>query len=81
MHCRGPSCILGKTEDEGEESEDTILGKVNKWTLNFYQIFHIMKTEEWRLAEYVKVKCEDFIFKCGDPKLNSGWLDPIAHYI
>ena len=34
-----------------------------------------METEELRPAKYGKIKCEDCILKCEDPKLDSGWLD------
>ena len=25
----------------------------------------------------MKIKCEDCIFKCEDPEVDSGWLDPM----
>ena len=35
-----------------------------------------MKTEEWCPADSVKIKREDCVLKCEDPKVNYGWLDP-----
>ena len=37
--------------------------------------FPHVKTKEWRPAENVKIKCEDFIINSDDPKINFGWLD------
>ena len=34
----------------------------------------ISTTEERRSAQSVKIKCEDGILKCKDPKINSCWL-------
>ena len=42
------------------------------------QTFSHVKTEEWRPAKNVKIKCEDCILKCEDRKTNFGWSDP--HY-
>ena len=47
-------------------------------TEDFPKFPHV-KTEECRTpAEIVENKCEDCILKCEDPKINSGWLDPLA---
>ena len=81
----GPNRVFGKTEDLGflkcEESEDKIFGKVKKWRLKIFLNFPPVKTEEWRPAESVKIKCENYVLKCEDPKVNYGWLDPIFEYI
>ena len=46
------------------------------WRLKISPSLPRVKTEEWRSAKNVKIKCEDCILKCEDPKINCGWLDP-----
>ena len=38
--------------------------------------FSTLKTERWRQAESVKIKCKGCVLKYEDPKINYGWLDP-----
>ena len=49
---------------------------MKKWRQKIYLKFSHGKTEEWRPAEKVKIKSEDCILKCEDPKIISCWLDP-----
>ena len=46
-------------------------------TAGFSKMIHTrrMKTDEWKQAVDVKIKCEDCFLKREDPKINSGWLD------
>ena len=73
----GPDRVFQKTENYGfvkcEESEDRIFGKVKKLSLKISPNIPHVKTEEWRQAENVKIKCEECILQCDDPKINFGW--------
>ena len=74
-----PNRVFGKTEDYGflslKKSEDIIFDWVKKLRLKISLKFLHVKTEEWRPAQSGKIKCEDCILKCEDPKINSCWLD------
>ena len=73
---RGPNRVFGKTEDYGFLSVKKMKTKfLTKWRNEDWRFLHV-KTEEWRPAQSVKIKCEDCILKCEDPKINSCWLDP-----
>ena len=49
--------------------------KWKKWRLKISLKFLHVKTEEWRPAQIVKIKCGDCIFKYEDPKINSCCLE------